>query len=106
VPANSEVENDDARPLRSIAVYCGSSPGADPAFSEVAASFGRFSPPAKIKLVYGGGHVGLMGVLADAALGDGGEVHGVITRALEEKDRTSGTYRSSCGGDDARAQRP
>lgn len=40
----------------------------------------------EVRLVYGGGHVGLMGLLADAVLDEGGEVHGVITRALEEKE--------------------
>jgi uncharacterized protein (TIGR00730 family) len=74
------------RSLSSVAVYCGSSPGADPAFAAAAASLGRLLADRGIRLVYGGGHVGLMGVLADAVLRHGGEVHGVITRALEEKE--------------------
>ncbi len=74
------------RSLSSVAVYCGSSPGADPAFAAAAASLGRLLAGRGIRLVYGGGHVGLMGVLADAVLRHGGEVHGVITRALEEKE--------------------
>ena len=73
-------------PLRSIAVYCGSSPGADPAFAEAAARLGRTLGERGVRLVYGGGHVGLMGVLADAVLEAGGDVMGVITRALEEKE--------------------
>ena len=72
--------------LSSVAVYCGSSLGADPGFAAAAASLGRLLAEREIRLVYGGGHVGLMGVLADAALGRGGEVHGVITRALEERE--------------------
>jgi uncharacterized protein (TIGR00730 family) len=72
--------------LSSVAVYCGSSPGADPAFAAAAASLGRLLATREIRLVYGGGHVGLMGVLADAVLRQGGEAHGVITRALEEKE--------------------
>jgi uncharacterized protein (TIGR00730 family) len=72
--------------LSSVAVYCGSSPGADPAFAAAAASLGRLLARHGIRLVYGGGQVGLMGVLADAVLRDGGEAHGVITRALEEKE--------------------
>jgi uncharacterized protein (TIGR00730 family) len=72
--------------LSSVAVYCGSSPGADPGFAAAAASLGRLLATREIGLVYGGGHVGLMGVLADAVLRQGGEVHGVITRALEEKE--------------------
>ena len=69
-----------------MAVYCGSSPGVDPAFAAAAASLGRLLAERGIHLVYGGGHVGLMGVLADAMLAEGGHVHGVITRALEERE--------------------
>jgi uncharacterized protein (TIGR00730 family) len=69
-----------------VGVYCGSSPGVDPAFARTAASFGRALAERQLGLVYGGGHVGLMGVLADAALAGGGSVHGVITRALELKE--------------------
>ena len=76
--------------LSSVAVYCGSSPGADPAFAAAAASLGRLLATREIRLVYGGGHVGLMGLLADAVLRQGGEVHGVITRALEEKEIAHG----------------
>ncbi len=72
--------------LLSVAVYCGSSPGADPRFAAVAAELGRLLAEHQIRLVYGGGHVGLMGVIADAVLAHGGEAHGVITRALEEKE--------------------
>lgn len=69
-----------------VAVFCGSSPGADPAFAEAAASFGRLLAERGVRLVYGGGEVGLMGVLANATLAAGGAVHGVITRALDEKE--------------------
>ena len=72
--------------LLSVAVYCGSSPGADPRFTAAAAELGRLLAGHQIRLVYGGGHVGLMGVIADAVLAHGGEAHGVITRALEEKE--------------------
>jgi uncharacterized protein (TIGR00730 family) len=72
--------------LSSVAVYCGSSPGADPAFAAAAAALGRLLAERDIRLVYGGGHVGLMGVVADACLAAGGEVHGVITRALAAKE--------------------
>ena len=72
--------------LLSVAVYCGSSPGADPRFTAAAAELGRLLAEHQIRLVYGGGHVGLMGVIADAVLAHGGEAHGVITRALEEKE--------------------
>jgi len=72
--------------LSSIGVFCGSSPGRDARFAEAAGSLGRELAHRHIRLVYGGGCVGLMGVLADAALAEGGEVHGVITRALEAKE--------------------
>lgn len=71
---------------RSICVYLGSSPGADPAFAAAANGFGRLLAARGLRLVYGGGRVGLMGVLADAALEAGGEVVGVITRALQDKE--------------------
>jgi uncharacterized protein (TIGR00730 family) len=72
--------------LSSVAVYCGSSPGADPAFAAGAAALGRLLAERGVRLVYGGGQVGLMGVVADACLAGGGEVHGVITRALAAKE--------------------
>ena len=72
--------------LSAIAVYCGSNHGADPAYAQAAAALGRLLAERGIRLVYGGGHVGLMGVLADAALAGGGEVFGVITRALQAKE--------------------
>jgi len=77
----------DARsPSRALCVFCGSSPGRDPAFARVATALGRVLAERRITLVYGGGHVGLMGVVADAALAAGGEVHGVITRALLDRE--------------------
>lgn len=72
--------------LSAVAVYCGSNPGAEPAFAEAAVFLGRLLARRGLRLVYGGGHVGLMGALADAVLGGGGEAHGVITRALQEKE--------------------
>ena len=73
-------------PISALCVYCGSSPGRDPAFAAAASTLGRELAGRRIRLVYGGGHVGLMGVVADAVLAAGGEVHGVITRALEAKE--------------------
>ncbi|MGA2529898.1 MAG: TIGR00730 family Rossman fold protein [Acidimicrobiales bacterium] len=72
--------------LGSIGVFCGSSLGLDRSHSEAAASLGRELARRGLRLVYGGGRVGLMGVLADAALGEGGEVHGVITEALKQRE--------------------
>ena len=72
--------------LRSVAVYCGSSLGLDPAFAEAARSLGGLLASRGCRLVYGGGHVGLMGAVADGALAGGGEVVGVITEALAERE--------------------
>lgn len=68
--------------IRRIAVYCGSSSGTNPAFTEAAVATGRELARRGFELVYGGGRVGLMGAVADAALDAGGTVHGVITTAL------------------------
>jgi uncharacterized protein (TIGR00730 family) len=72
--------------LSSVAVYCGSNRGVNSAFAESAASLGRVIAERGIRLIYGGGHVGLMGTVADAVLGEGGKVHGVITRSLQTKE--------------------
>lgn len=72
--------------MRSVCVFCGSSFGVDPAYEEGAKWLGRTLAEANITLVYGGGNVGLMGVVADAALDAGGEVVGVIPRALLDRE--------------------
>jgi uncharacterized protein (TIGR00730 family) len=72
--------------LRSICVFCGSSPGLRPQYAEAAANFGRLLGQRGIRLVYGAGNVGLMGVLADAALAAGGEVIGVIPQTLVDRE--------------------
>ncbi|HEV3382601.1 MAG TPA: TIGR00730 family Rossman fold protein [Trebonia sp.] len=69
-----------------MAVYCGSNLGTDPAFGQAATLLGRTLAERGIRLVYGGGHVGLMGAVADAVRDGGGETYGVITRALEAKE--------------------
>lgn len=67
---------------RSICVFCGSSSGFDPAHEDTARRLGTELADGGHRLVYGGGHVGLMGVVADAVLAAGGEVVGVITEQL------------------------
>ena len=69
-----------------VCVYCGSSPGARPAYAAAAAALGRLLAARGIGLVYGGGNVGLMGIVADAARDAGGEVIGVIPRALQARE--------------------
>lgn len=68
--------------MRRICVFCGASPGREPAYVELAASVGAGLAKRGIDLVYGGGRRGLMGALADAALAAGGQVIGVIPRGL------------------------
>jgi len=68
--------------MKSVCVYCGSSAGARSAYSERAALLGTRLAREGLSLVYGGGNVGLMGIVADAALAAGGEVIGVIPEQL------------------------
>src|SRR5713226_10469714 len=72
--------------LRSLAVFCGSSLGVASIYREAAREVGRLLGQRAIRLVYGGGHVGLMGVVADACLGEGGHVIGVIPQALADRE--------------------
>jgi len=68
--------------MRAVCVYCGSNAGSKPAYAERAIALGARLAQEKLALVYGGGDVGLMGTLADAALEAGGEVIGVIPEQL------------------------
>jgi len=67
-------------------VFCGASTGTNPAYREAAAALGRELARRKLTLVYGGGAVGLMGVVADAALDAGGEVIGIIPESLKNSE--------------------
>ena len=72
--------------LRRVCVYAGSNPGADPAYRDAAAALATLLAEHGIGLVYGGGRVGLMGVLADTMLARGGEAIGVIPQALVDRE--------------------
>ena len=72
--------------MKSIAVYCGASFGVNPVYAEAARALAQVMVEHNIALVYGGGNVGLMGVIADEMLRLGGEVTGVIPRALVERE--------------------
>ena len=72
--------------LRSICVFCGASTGANPVYREAAIALGQMLAAKGIRLVYGGGAVGLMGVVADAAIGAGGEVIGIIPQSLKNAE--------------------
>jgi uncharacterized protein (TIGR00730 family) len=69
-----------------ICVFCGSSTGRTPAYAEAAAGLGRLLAERGIGLVYGGATVGTMGIIADAVMTAGGEVHGVIPRQLFDRE--------------------
>ena len=68
--------------MKRLAVYCGASMGTDPLFADTARALGGEMARRGIDLVYGGGHRGLMGVVADSVLARGGRVYGVIPQAL------------------------
>ncbi|HEV8401436.1 MAG TPA: TIGR00730 family Rossman fold protein [Candidatus Limnocylindrales bacterium] len=72
--------------MRRICVFCGASPGRRPAYLELATSVGSGLAARGIGLVYGGGRVGMMGAVADAALASGGDVIGVIPRGLVDRE--------------------
>ena len=71
---------------RSVCVFCGSAPGARPSYAKAAEEMGRGLAERGITLVYGGGKLGLMGIVADAVLKNGGRVIGVIPRMLIERE--------------------
>ena len=68
--------------MKNICVYCGSSPGNLPAYAQAAEVLGKLLAERSIGLVYGGGSVGIMGVLADSVLSNGGSATGVIPRGM------------------------
>jgi uncharacterized protein (TIGR00730 family) len=72
--------------MQRVCVFCGSSPGARPAYAEATAEVARLLAGEGIGVVYGGGHVGLMGVLADTVMAAGGEAIGVMPQALVDRE--------------------
>ncbi|MDZ4740425.1 MAG: TIGR00730 family Rossman fold protein [Alphaproteobacteria bacterium] len=72
--------------LIGVCVFCGSSEGSDPAYSQAAKALGRHIAEAKAKLIYGGASIGLMGDVARAALDAGGEVIGIIPQFLRARE--------------------
>src|SRR5215218_2574019 len=70
--------------MQSVCVYCGSSAGSDPRYAEAAVELAKALAARGLRVVYGGAHVGLMGLIADTALQAGGEVVGVIPKVLVE----------------------
>jgi uncharacterized protein (TIGR00730 family) len=74
------------RSIRSICVYCGSGEGSDPVFTAAARTLGRMLAKAGIRLVYGGGRIGLMGEVARSVLDSGGTVTGIIPEFLKARE--------------------
>ena len=72
--------------MKSVCVYCGSSMGNDPAYAEATKALATTLAQRGLRVVYGGGGVGMMGALADAVLAEGGEITGVIPRALVDRE--------------------
>jgi len=72
--------------IKRLAVYCGSAPGADPAFANTARELALLMVERDIELVYGGGRLGLMGIIADTVLDNGGRAYGVIPQALVDHE--------------------
>jgi uncharacterized protein (TIGR00730 family) len=81
-----EVDRRAVMKINKICVYCGSSPGNNPAYSLAAKSMAKELCDRNVGLVFGGGAVGIMGILADAMLTAGGKVVGVIPKALAKKE--------------------
>jgi len=75
-----------SKKFRAVCVYCGSAKGSSPIYADAAKSLGISLVKHNLSLVYGGGHVGLMGIVADAVLDAGGEVTGVIPKALMDTE--------------------
>ena len=72
--------------IKRLAVYCGSAPGADPAFADAARELALLMVERDIELVYGGGRLGLMGIVADTVLEAGGRAYGVIPQSLVDHE--------------------
>src|SRR5688572_17943445 len=72
--------------LKAICVYCGSGPGSNPKFVESARAFGGILASNNIRLVYGGGSIGLMGAIADSVIDHGGQVTGIIPDFLKARE--------------------
>jgi uncharacterized protein (TIGR00730 family) len=79
-------EQSSLRRVERICVFCGASPGARPEYRQATAELARILVADGIGVVYGGGGVGLMGALADAVIAEGGELTGVIPRALVDRE--------------------
>jgi uncharacterized protein (TIGR00730 family) len=85
-PSWCDATYDPMNEIRSVCVYCGSGPGANPRFVEAAKTLGKTLADNHIRLVYGGGSIGLMGAVAHSVLEHGGEVTGIIPEFLVARE--------------------
>jgi len=72
--------------IKTLCVYCGSKTGRNSHFTDIAHRFGQILAQEKIRLIYGGGNVGLMGIIANTVMKEGGQVTGIIPRHLDEEE--------------------
>jgi hypothetical protein len=72
--------------IKAVCVYCGSGPGSNPKFVEAAREFGRILAENHLRLIYGGGSIGLMGAIAESVVDHGGEVTGIIPDFLKARE--------------------
>lgn len=79
-------QTDNMSEIRTVCVYCGSGPGTHPSFIESATTLGKIFAENGVRLVYGGGSVGMMGAVAKAVLAHGGDVTGIIPDFLVKKE--------------------
>jgi uncharacterized protein (TIGR00730 family) len=82
-----QIDTQTLSDIKSVCVYCGSGFGDDPVFAETAATLGKLMAESGIKLVYGGGNVGLMGTIAQSVLDHGGYVTGIIPDFLKSREK-------------------
>jgi uncharacterized protein (TIGR00730 family) len=73
--------------INAVCVYCGSSPGTEPAFAEAAEKLGKILAESGVRLIYGGGDIGLMGALSESVLEHGGAATGIIPEFLTARER-------------------
>jgi uncharacterized protein (TIGR00730 family) len=73
--------------INAVCVYCGSSPGTDPVFVETAQKFGKILAESGVRLIYGGGSIGLMGAIAEAVRDYGGEATGIIPEFMTRREQ-------------------
>jgi uncharacterized protein (TIGR00730 family) len=78
----------DMKKIKSICVYCGSRSGKGKSFQELALNVGTLLAKNNIELIYGGGNVGLMGIISTSVMDNGGTVHGIIPSHLDEREKS------------------